>query len=76
MEYYIYENWGRKDYDGPYIHQADCGICNNGQGMIRNADQGKRGVWIGPFNHLDYAIEYYECHFEKQSQNHSCVPAS
>ncbi len=73
MSYYIYENWQAKDFNGPKIHQSDCGFCQNGQGMIKDAEKGKHGVWIGPFDDLEFAREYYRTHFTEPIIEDSCV---
>ena len=55
MNYYIYDNWQAADRESPKIHKWNCGYCHMGFGMHPNANRGEHGVWIGPFDEIEYA---------------------
>ena len=66
MNYYIYDNWKATDREGPKIHKWSCGHCHMGFGKRINAKKGENGVWIGPFDTIKFARDYFRLKF--------CVP--
>lgn len=73
MNYYIYENWQAKDRESPKIHKWNCGHCHMGFGKRIDAAKGKYGVWIGPFDKLEYARDYFKLKFGIDSDECDCV---
>jgi hypothetical protein len=73
MNYYIYENWKRESELRPIIHKWNCGFCHMGFGMHQNADRGRNGVWLGPFDELEFARTYYENKFGNPLNECNCV---
>ena len=63
MNYFIYDNWQAADRDGPVIHKWSCGDCHMGLGKHKNVARGEKGVWIGPFEKFEFAINYYRIKF-------------
>jgi len=73
MNYYIYENWQRESAKRPIIHKWDCGHCHMGFGKRVDAKKGANGVWIGPFDKVEYARAYYVMKFGDESNECNCV---
>jgi hypothetical protein len=73
MNYYIYENWQAVDREGPVIHKWNCGHCHMGFGKRVDAQKGKNGVWIGPFDKIDFARVYFRLRFNSDPVEHTCV---
>jgi len=40
------------------VHKWSCGHCHDGRGKHENAKDGEQGVWIGPFDQLEFADGY------------------
>lgn len=57
MEYYVYENW-RVRLDKAVVHRSDCGHCNGGAGTNKPKEQGRNGVWHGPFATYQAALQF------------------
>ena len=47
--YYFYVNFPNFSVDPIKIHRANCGFCQNGNGM-QGVGSNHRGFWAGPFN--------------------------
>ncbi len=53
--YYVYYNKPNENKRIFKIHFSNCGQCAWGSGKITNAEPGRNGVWIGPFNGTNQA---------------------
>ncbi len=73
MNFYIYDNWRAVDRDGPKIHKWNCGHCHMGFGKRPNAKRGENGVWIGPFDKIEYARNYFEMKFNVALDECGCI---
>jgi hypothetical protein len=73
MNYYIYDNWKATDREGPKIHKWNCGHCHMGFGKRTNAKKGENGVWIGPFDKIEYVRNYFRLKFDNNLNECSCV---
>jgi len=47
LSFYIYENWTAENK--ARIHRAGCAFCNNGQGIHPQKEEGRNGMWHGPY---------------------------
>lgn len=57
MNYYIYNNW-QANGDRYTLHHWSCGDCHSGLGKHQNVSYGENGVWIGPFEEIQFAENY------------------
>ena len=73
MNYYIYDNWQAADRDAPKIHKWNCGHCHMGFGKRQNAHKGANGVWIGPFDTIQLARNYFKLKFNIPLNECNCV---
>jgi hypothetical protein len=73
MNYFIYDNWQAKDRKGAIIHKWNCGHCHMGYGKLRSANKGENGVWIGPFDELQFARDYFQMKFNSAPIECSCI---
>ena len=71
MNYYIYQNWQAHGMSYT-IHKWNCGYCHCGYGMHANIERGANGVWIGPFNTLQLARQYFVVIEVPGVQQHEC----
>jgi hypothetical protein len=58
--FYFYFNEPNKDVKNLKIHKHLCGNCAWGSGKINNADSGRNGPWIGPFESVDYIRSFVQ----------------
>ena len=56
--FYIYYNKPTENSRNFKIHFSNCGNCAWGTGKISNAEPGKNGVWLGPFENPMQAKEF------------------
>lgn len=61
--FYVYYNKPTENSRDFKIHFSNCGNCAWGTGKISNAEPGKNGVWIGPFNNKQQAKEFLNNNF-------------
>lgn len=47
LSFYIYENWAAENK--ARIHRADCVFCNHGRGIHPDKQEGRNGMWDGPY---------------------------
>ena len=73
MNFYIYDNWQAIDRSGPKIHTWNCGHCHMGFGKHRNAKRGEHGVWIGPFEKIEFARNYFQSKFDHPLNECGCI---
>jgi len=73
MNYYIYENWKASDREGPKIHKWNCGHCHMGFGKRIDAKKGENGVWIGPFDKIEFARNYGSLKFRDKITECECI---
>jgi len=61
--YYFYYNEPNKRDKPLLIHKYFCGECAWGSGKRKKKELGKKGVWIGPFAEINYAVEFIKGNF-------------
>jgi hypothetical protein len=69
-QFYYYHNPKRVPH--LTIHLSNCGNCQDGSGKHIDVSKGKNCVWTGPFNSLDWAIEYIEENIKLNSKMTFC----
>lgn len=60
--FYIYYN-EKRDSNLVIIHSHFCGHCEWGKGKRKNKQDGKNGVWVGPFYKIKHARNFCKKHF-------------
>lgn len=63
ITFYYYHNPSRNPHIT--IHLGSCNNCNYGRGMHINVQRGLNSVWSGPFDKLEWAVEYIENNIKK-----------
>lgn len=73
MSYWVYEGW--RVESRAVIHDAECGMCNDGQGFHGQPLGNDYGKWHGPYATLDLA-EKAAVGTKRPVRQHSCVEAT
>ena len=72
--YFYYFNW-QSDQENK-LHYCECGHCAFGSGKREDSEQGKNGVWIGPFKDRLIAKEVLKKYIKNIGEVIDCKPCT
>ena len=76
MNFWVYENWQAGSHKA-VVHEASCGFCNYGAGLMMGGYDRRHAQWHGPFSTIGAAQAASAAMSEVVVRsNHRCVPSS